>query len=88
MKGKTANSSGLNDSTETGLVKKNTSILKDGDAAAKKIDAKTVRMADDGTKSVKSGDEGGAAPDDIWASKTMEEIENEMDKARERIDKI
>ena len=44
-------------------------------------------MAEDGAKSTKSGDESqGVAT--IWMSKTIEEIEAEMDKARERIDKI
>jgi hypothetical protein len=97
------NSSGINDSSDAQLKSsfkiKDTSspskldgimALKPTELTLKKMDRKTVRMADDPSdkKSVRSRDQASHKSVDPYESKTVEEIEVEMDRLRDKVERL
>jgi len=97
------NSSGVNESSDVQLkssfkakdaqspMKLDTIMaLKPTEGALKKMDRKTVRMADDPSerKSVRSRDQASHKSVDPYESKTVEEIEVEMDKLRDKVERL
>lgn len=86
QKGK-QNNSGLNESTETGKPRKNTSILKDGEGG-KRTAEKTVRMEGQAAKSVHSGADDEPAEISMWRDKTADEIQAGIDQKLDQINKL
>jgi hypothetical protein len=68
----------------------NIMALKPTELTLKKMDRKTVRMADDLSekKSVRSRDQASHKSVDPYESKTVEEIEVEMDKLRDKVERL